>query len=69
MPEDTYTIDDVVNMIVAGDKVNLGAAVHDVMMQKAAQELEVQKVLIAQRFLDATPQSDDYEDDGEDTEE
>ena len=68
MPE--YNVDDIVNLIVSGDKANLSTAVNSVLMQKAADAIEVEKVMVAQKYFNGQDFGDDEEsEEPEDTQE
>ena len=68
MPE--YNVDDIVNLIVSGDKATLSTAVNSVLMQKAADAIEVEKVMVAQKYFNGQDFGDDEEsEEPEDTQE
>lgn len=59
-----YSVDDIVNIIVSGNKVDLASAVNRVMSDKAVDALEIEKIAIAQSMLNG-PNEEDYSDEDE----
>ena len=57
-----YSVDDIVNLIVSGNKVDLMSAVNRVMTNKAVDALEIEKIVVAQSMFNG-PNEDDYSDD------
>ena len=60
-----YSVDDIVNLIVSGNKVDLMSAVSGVMTDKALDALEIEKIAVAQSMFNG-PNEDDYSDDEDD---
>jgi len=56
-----YTVDDVVNFIVADDKVGLKDAIDDILSSKAADALEVEKIVVAQNFFNGDSEEETEE--------
>lgn len=59
-----YSVDDIVNIIVSGNKVDLASAVNRVMSDKAVDALEIEKIAIAQSMFNG-PDEEDYSDEDE----